>query len=123
VILVKKEENPGEDRIEKLVNSLELVTARMLEMTVINSQLASSQTPQMRGLFDTWIKYMSDEVENFFGSGRNVALEEIAQATGLSRESVLALLMALDKRGKIAITHMTAVPGDGRNRDICDCLL
>jgi hypothetical protein len=110
-------------RIEKLVGSLELVTARMIGTAVVNSQLASSQTPEMRELFDTWINYMSDEVERFFAPGQEVRLEEISNVTGLSRESVLTLLVSLDRRGRITIGAVCGEPGDGKNRDICDCML
>jgi hypothetical protein len=107
---------------ERLIGSLELVTARMIETAVVNSQLASSQTPEMRRLFDTWIDYMSDEVARFF-TGGEVGLEKISEATGLSRESVLALLVSLDRRGKITIRSMSGEPGNGKNRDICDCMV
>jgi hypothetical protein len=110
-------------RLERLVESLELVTARMIETAVVNSQLASSQTPEMRGLFDAWIACVSDEVARLFEHDGDVSLDGISELTGLSRESALALLMCLDRRGRIAITSVTGGPGDGRNRDICDCMI
>jgi hypothetical protein len=116
------EEDKNAESIGRLLESLELVTARMLEMIVVSSQVAAAQTPEMRELFNTWIKYISDEIERMFGSGRDISLEEISKTTGLSRESVLTLLAALDRRGKIAITRVTAAPGDGRNSEICDCM-
>jgi hypothetical protein len=112
-----------EARFEKLVSSLELVTARMIETAVVNSQLASSQTPQTRRLFDTWIKCISSEIAGFFGGGGEVSLGTISEATGMSRESVLTILTALDRQGGIEITHVRASRGDGKNRDICDCLV
>jgi hypothetical protein len=113
---------PREDRFERLMNSLELVTARMIETAVTNSQLASSQTPEMRRLFDAWIACVSGEVERFFGSGEEVSLGEISEATGLSRESALALITCLDKTGRITVRGVRAEPGDGKNRDICGCV-
>ena len=113
---------PHEDRFEKLMHSLELVTARMIETAVVNSQLASSQTPEMRRLFDAWIGCVSDEVARFFESGREAGLAEISEATGLSRESALSLITCLDKMGRITVRGVTAEPGDGKNRDICDCV-
>jgi hypothetical protein len=76
----------------------------------------------MRNLFDTWINYMSDEISRFFTDGNEASLEEISNATGLSRESVLTLLVYLDRRGKITITKAAGEPGDGKNRDICGCM-
>ena len=117
------ETESGEVRFEKLVSSLELVTARMIETAVVNSQLASSQTPQMRRMFETWIKYMSSEIARFFRDGDEVSLRTISEATGLSRDSVMTLLTALDRQGEIEITHVKASPGGGKNRDICDCMV
>jgi hypothetical protein len=117
------ETESGEARFEKLMSSLELVTARLIETAVVNSQLASSQTPQMRRMFDTWIKYMSSEIARFFRNGDEVSLDTVSEATGLSRESVLTLLTALDRQGEIEITHVRASRADGKNRDICDCLI
>jgi hypothetical protein len=125
--LAAEKEHSGESgecekRLEMLVHSLELVTARMIESIVVNSQLASSQTPQIREMFDTWIRCMSDEVARFFDSESDVPLEKISEATGLPRESVLTLLTALDRSGKISIRKVTAGRGTGKNSDICDCL-
>ncbi|MDR0653790.1 MAG: hypothetical protein LBG12_10880 [Synergistaceae bacterium] len=117
------ETESGEVRFEKLVSSLELVTARMIETAVVNSQLASSQTPQMRRMFETWIKYMSSEIARFFRDGDEVSLRTISEATGLSRDSVMTLLTALDRQGEIEITHVKASLGGGKNRDICDCMV
>ena len=116
-------EDERASRLERLVESLELVTARMIETAVVNSQLASSQTPEMRGLFDAWLGCVSDEVAGLFDGGGDVSLDGISESTGLSRESALALLVCLDRRGKIAIRSVAGGPGDGRNRDICDCMI
>jgi len=94
----------------------------MIETAVVNSQLASSQSPELRGLFDTWLGYMSDEVARFFDGSGDVNLNDISEATGLSRESVLTLLVALDRRGRIMIRSVTGGKGSGKNSDICDCL-
>ena len=109
-------------RLERLAGSLELVTSRMIETAVVNSQLASSQTPEMRRLFDTWLGCISDEVARFFEKGGSVDLDDISEATGLSRESVLTLLVALDRRGGIMIRGVTGEKGSGGNSDICDCM-
>ena len=119
---MKPDKESKKDRLERLVSSLELVTARMIETAVVNSQLASSQTPEMRGLFDTWLGCMSDEIARFFEGGSDVSLADISAATGLSRESVLTLLVALDRRGRIMIRGVTGGEGNGANSDICGCM-
>jgi hypothetical protein len=110
------------DRIERLMNSLETVTARILETTVVSGQLASAQTPEMRRLFDTWIACVSDEIASRASGGQSMCIEEISGEMGLDPSSVVAILSALDRRGAISITHVTAVRCDGENREICDCV-
>ena len=109
-------------RLERLVSSLEVVSTGMIESVVVNSQLASSQTPEMRELFDTWLGCMSDEIARFFEGSGEVNLTDISDATGLSRESVLSLLVALDRRGEIMIRKVTGEKGNGKNSEICDCI-
>jgi hypothetical protein len=119
---MERSENKSLERIERLVESLELVSSRILETAITNSQLASSQTPQMRGLFDTWIDCLASEVEKFFDPEQNVAISDIAAAAGISRETALGILLALDRMGRLTITGVTASKGRGKNREICDCL-
>jgi hypothetical protein len=111
-----------EDRLSKLVDSLEIVTSRLLEMTVSNNQIATSQTPEMRGLFDTWIKYISDEILRTAEGDRTMDIGKIAKEAGISSSSLISLLAYLERRGALAITHVVTAEGDGRNKDICGCL-
>ena len=122
VIFMKPGKKSRKARTERLLNSLELVSARMMETVVVNSQLASLQTPEMRKLFDTWLDCMSDEIARFFEEGGEVNLSDISNTTGLSRESALSLLVALDRRGGIMIRSVTGEKGSGKNSDICGCM-
>ncbi len=111
------------ERTEKLVDSLELVTARLLEMVVTNNQLASAQTPEMRRLFDNWIKLMSGEILRITGEDETVDVKKIAAQIGLAPSTVTGLLVALERQGAIEITHIRTEKGPGKNQDLCDCLL
>jgi hypothetical protein len=110
------------DRVSKLVDSLEIVTSRLLEMTVANNQIATSQTPEVRRLFDSWIKCVSEELLQIAKAEKSLDIEKISSDTGISQSSVISLLASLERRGAIAITHIVTADGDGRNKDICDCL-
>jgi hypothetical protein len=122
VFAINEDGQIGKDRVSRLVDSLEIVTSRLLEMTVANNQIATFQTPEMRRLFDTWIKYMSQEVLRIAYEDKTVDIEKMSQETGLSSSSVLSLLMYLERQGELSITRVKTAKGDGRNRDICDCL-
>ena len=119
---MKLEKKSAASRLENLVSSLELVSARMIETSLINSQLASSQTPEMRGLFNKWLGFMSDEIERFFEGNADVNLTALSEATGLSRRSALSLLVSLDRMGKIKIRSVRGEKGNGKNSEICGCL-
>ena len=119
---MKKGKKSRKARLDRLASSLELVSARMMETAVVYSQLASSHTPQMRELFETWLACMSDEAARFFDGGGEVDLADISEATGLSRESVFSLLVALDRRGDIMIRSVAGERGSGGNSEICDCI-
>jgi hypothetical protein len=113
---------PENDRVSRLVDSLEIVTSRLLEMTVANNQIATSQTPELRRLFDAWIKCVSDELLQTAKAEKTVDIAKISSGTGISHSSVISLLASLERQGVLAITHIVTAEGDGRNKDICDCL-
>ena len=112
-----------EDRASKLIDSLELITARMLEVTTLNSQIATSQTPEMQRLFNKWIDCISSEILRSIIDGKNIDIDKVANSVGVSRTSALSLLLALERRGDIFITGISVQRGNGKNSDICDCLL
>lgn len=110
--------------IEKLVESLELITARLLDVTIANNQIASSQTPEMRKLFDKWLECLTGEILRAIDEYQgHVNVAELAKNLGLSSSSALSLLLSLERRGEIDITDINIRKGDGKNREICDCLL
>ncbi len=118
-----KKDLSSEERISNLINSLELITARMLEVTTINSQIAVSETPEMRKLFDRWLKCISSEILCSIGEGENIDIDRVAESTGITRSSALSLLLAMERQGLPHIPGTQAKKGDGKNKEICDCLI
>lgn len=114
---------PSDDRTAKLVDSLELVSARLLEMIVSNNQIASSQTPEMRRMFDAWLKLMSGEILRIAEADETVDVKKISSQIGLAPSTVTGLLLSLERQGEIEITHIRTKKGGGKNREICDCVL
>lgn len=118
-----KKNSTQEERITKLIDSLELITARMLEVTTLNSQIATSQTPEMQRLFSKWIECISSEILCSVCDGAKIDIDKVASSVGITRTSALSLLLAMERRGEIFITDISAKKGSGRNSEICDCLL
>lgn len=117
-----QEITPTTPRVEKLVDSLELISSRMLEMIVTNSQLASAQTPEMRALFQKWVDLMADELLTAAGETGTVDLAALSARIGISRQTAASLLLYLDRKGDIDILEMRVAKGEGKNRDICGCM-
>ncbi len=114
----------GRKEVSNLVESLELISARLIEVMTTTAQIATSQTPEIRRLFDTWLQYTSDEILRKVGAtdDGDLDIEQTATEFGISSSSILSLLLALQRQGKIHITHVKLSEGNGRNEDICDCL-
>lgn len=117
-----EKETSGFGGIEKLVESLELISARLLDITVSNNQIATSQTPEMRRLFDKWLECVEDEILQIAESQKEIDIKRTAEALGLSSSSTLSLLLSLERKGKLEITSVAARKGEGKNKEICDCL-
>lgn len=81
-----------QERLDKLVDSLELITARFLELTTANNQLASSQTPEIRKLFDGWLGLMSEEVLRIASKDGAADIDAASSQTGLAASSIVSLL-------------------------------
>lgn len=107
---------------EKMVESLELISARLFDITVANNQIATSQTPEIRRLFDKWLECLTGEILRIVEENSNINIAEFANNLGLSTSSTLSLLLSLERKGKINITNITATIGNGKNKEICDCL-
>lgn len=119
---MQKKETGSSGRVEKLVESLELISARLLDITVSNNQVATSHTPEMRRLFDKWLECVEDEILQIVESQKEIDVEAAAKTLGLSSSSALSLLLSLERKGKIEITGVTAHKGSGENKEICGCL-
>lgn len=114
--------NPREQNQAEFIRSLELVSARIFDSIITTSQLASGDTPEMRGLFQQWTEMLGEELFRIAGDSGRIDPVAAAGQIGVSPETVLSLALTLHRRGKIKITALSAEPGDGRNKDICGCL-
>jgi hypothetical protein len=50
-------------------------------------------------------------------------IAETAKGIGIDESSLLSLLLMLHREGKISIKSVRTTLGDGRNREICSCLM
>lgn len=115
--------NLKQQNMEELVKSLELVSARLIESVTRASQLASSETPEMRALFEEWLDLVGCEIIEASKGDHMIEPIELAKKIGVSPSTILSLALALHRQGKIEILSLVAREGKGQNTEICGCLL
>ncbi len=109
---------------KRIIDSTSLVTARMIESIVRNSQLASSTTPEMLEMFQSWLKLVSGEViRNIGNDPKDINIEETADRIGLTSATLLSLLLYLHRNGSIKISGITIERESGDNTEICHDLI
>lgn len=105
-----------------LVESLELVSARILDTVITTSQIACSSTPEMRELFRQWISCLGGEIEEEARESGRIDPYALSLKIGVTPATVMSLALAMHREGRIAIKAIEAVPGKGENTEICGCM-
>ena len=108
--------------MKNMLDSTALVTARMIDSVINNSQLASSTTPEMQDLFRSWLECIAGEVKRKLVEKGNLSAEEIhktANDIGISPNTLLSLLLYLQRKGDIRIDAIRISPGSGLNTEMC----
>ena len=114
--------NLQQQNAEQLVQSLELVSARVFDSVVKTNQLASSYTPEMQMLFAEWIDCISAPIVSAAEENGAIIPDELAKNIGVSPATIISLALTLHREGRIKITELKTEPGTGSNTEICGCL-
>ena len=114
---------PNTAALGEMIDSLKLVSARLIESISRTSQLASSATPEMQRIFAEWLALVSGQLLGCLGDGGDVDIRGVARRIGIDESTVLSLLLALHRGGKIRIESVRAVVTDAPDTEICECLL
>jgi hypothetical protein len=69
-------------------------------------KMASGATPEIRGLFEEWVKAVEDEIMAFLKEKGSSDASEIAVKLKVSEESVLFLIGKMAREGKLKITKV-----------------
>lgn len=120
----KRQERPEDEKetLNRYLESCELVTARLIESVSRTCQLASTATPEMQELFEQWLSCIGSAVLDHFDGNSSINVRETAQQIGISPESLVSLLLYLDRQGKISIDKIEVTKQNGDDREICSCL-
>lgn len=66
-------------------------------------ELATYSTPELRGLFNDWLREIEREALEFLKDKKKVDPDKVAQQLRLKRESVIFILSKLAREGKISM--------------------
>jgi len=78
----------------------EQMTGTVIEV----GRLAGFASPELRGLFEEWVKALEGEVIEFLKEKGRSAPEDLAAKLKLSEESIFFLIGKLVREGKLKIT-------------------
>lgn len=109
--------------VKKLIDSEGLVTARLVEAVNRTAQMASSTVPEIQDLFHAWLSLVGGEVKRMAEGSPEMDIAQTASGIGIDESSLLSILLMLHREGQISIKSVRTAPGDGRNREICSCLM
>jgi hypothetical protein len=83
-------------------NPMEMCKEMMSSMRQ-NSEIATFATPEIRGLFEDWVRQIEEEIEQYIDKNDSCQPDVLAAHFKISKESVLYFLARLAQKGKISI--------------------
>lgn len=84
-------------------NPMEEMCRSMMASFSQSADLASFATPEVRGLFEEWMKEVEQEILHYLSEHPTVTLEDLAQRFKVSKESALFFLMKLAREGRVTL--------------------
>jgi predicted HTH transcriptional regulator len=81
----------------------EQMTGTVIEI----GRLAGFASPELRGLFEEWVKALEGEIIGFLKEKRSCSPADLAARLKLSEESILFLIGKLVREGKLKITGLS----------------
>lgn len=108
------------EEMKDMMDSTALVTARMIDSIVNNSQLASSITPEMQDLFRAWMDCISGDIKKKMlkdGEISSMDIQKMATQIGINTNTMLSLVLYLHRKGEIRIEQIKVAPSEGINTE------
>lgn len=112
----------AQQNAKELVESLELVSARIFDSIITASQIACSNTPEMRELFRQWVSCLGGEIEAEVQKNGRIDPAALSLKIGVTPATIISLALAMHREGRISIKAVEAAPGKGENTEICGCM-
>lgn len=94
----------------KGANTMPEMCMKMMEQMMSSisesAKATSYSTPEMRGLFEEWLKNIEEEIISFVKEKGKASPEDIASKLKVSKESALSVIGKLAKEGKLKIDEV-----------------
>jgi hypothetical protein len=94
-------DDSGEGSDEDL-NPMEMCTQMMSSMRQ-SSEIATFATPEIRNLFEEWVRQIEEEIEQYIAKNATIEPEIISSHFKISKDSAIYFLSRLAQKGKITI--------------------
>lgn len=95
--------------------------ARILESVTKTAQMSSWATPQIQDMFTEWLEIIGRQVIRDMDIPGRIDVGSKAKEIGVSRSTLLGLLLYLQRRGSISIRDIGIENGSGCSEDTCSC--
>lgn len=114
----------GKDKLEEksIAEECSQAAARLLESVSRTAQLSSFATPQMQEMFGEWLDIIGREITRAQELPGKIDIVARAEEIGISKSTLLGVLLHLHRKGSISITDVGVEKGSGCNEDICSCM-
>ncbi len=92
---------------------MEMCMSMCKEMTQTierTSEMAAYATPELRGLFETWLEEVEQEAIKFIEAQDSVSISELAEKLGVSKDSAIFIIARLAKLGKVDASVKKSAP-------------
>ncbi len=97
--MMKKMMERGISPMEMCMNMCRQMTQSIERAT----EMAAYATPELRGLFETWLEEVEQESTKFIEEQDTVSAQTLADKLGISLESAIFLIARLAKAGKVEV--------------------
>jgi predicted HTH transcriptional regulator len=77
------------------------------------SEMAAYATPELRGLFESWLEEVEKEAMNYIMEKGSVSARTLAEKLSISQESAIFIIAQLAKSGKIEASAQKGADSQG----------
>lgn len=110
-------------KLDDVLESERLLTARMVDSVLRSTQIASTATPEMQDMFQHWLFLIGEQVLREIEASGECNVPELSRTIGVGETTLFSLLVFLHRSGKLRVEKVYFSAGTDKNSEACDCLM